>query len=108
MLILGCFLALAVVVAPRVMLVLAWLFSERWDGVWGGDWLWPLLGFLLAPYTTVMYMLAWTSAGIAGWDWMWIILGVLLDIVKWGQIFQNRHAIPGIGKQDAAGGAPAT
>lgn len=106
MLILGCALAFAIVVAPRVMLLLAWLFSERWDNVWGGAWLWPLLGLVIAPYTTVMYMLVWTPAGIAGWDWMWIGLGVLLDLVKWGQLFQNRHAIPGIGKPDPSTGAP--
>lgn len=107
MFVLGCMLAFAIVVAPRVMLLLAWLFSERWDTVWGGDWLVPLLGLVIAPYTTVMYMLVWGPAGIAGWDWMWIILGVLLDIMKWGQILQNRQSIPGLAKQDAASGAPA-
>lgn len=107
MLILGCALAFAIVVAPRVMLLLAWLFSERWDTVWGGAWLWPLLGLIIAPYTTVMYMLVWSPTGIAGWDWMWIVLGVLLDLVKWGQLFQNRHAIPGIAKQKPSPGVPA-
>jgi hypothetical protein len=100
MFILGCFLSLAIVVAPRVMLILAWLFSERWDVVWSGNWFWPLLGILLAPYTTVMYLLAWSPAGIAGWDWMWIIMGVLLDIMKWGQIVQNRNSIPGVPKSE--------
>jgi hypothetical protein len=50
------------------MLLLAWIFSERWDVVWGSDWLWPLLGFLLAPYTTVMYFLVWSPASIVGRD----------------------------------------
>ena len=100
MFILGCFLSLAIVVAPRVMLILAWLFSERWDVVWSGNWFWPLLGTLVAPYTTIMYLLAWSPAGIAGWDWMWIIMGVLLDIMKWGQIAQNRNSIPGIPKDE--------
>lgn len=107
MLVMGCLLATAIVVAPRVMLLLAWLFSERWDTVWGSAWLWPLLGFLIAPYTTIMYLLVWSPSGIAGWEWMWIILGILLDFVKWGQIFQNRHAIPGFAKQDAATPTPA-
>lgn len=96
MFIFGCILAFLIVLAPRVMLILAWLFSERWDVVWSGSWLWPLLGIFLAPYTTIMYMLSWSPAGIAGWDWMWIILGVMLDIMKWGQVVQNRQSIPGL------------
>lgn len=95
MFIMGCVLAFAIVVAPRVMLILAWIFSERWDVVWGGAWIMPLLGILLAPYTTIMYLLTWSPAGIMGWDWMWIIMGVLLDVMKWGQIAQNRRQIPG-------------
>ena len=106
MLALGCFMAFAIVIAPRVMLLLAWLFSERWDAVWGSVWLWPLLGFLITPSTTVMYLLVWTPAGITGWDWMWIVLGILLDLVKWGQLFQNRHTIPGRANRAAATGAP--
>lgn len=101
MFILGCLLAFTIVLAPRVILILAWLFSERWDVVWGGTWLWPLLGILVAPYTTVMYILSWSPAGIVGWDWMWIFLGVLLDIMKWGQVLQNRNSIPGYPATDA-------
>ena len=96
MLLFGCLIAFAVALAPRVMLILAWIFSDRWDVVWQGNWFWPLLGIILLPYTTVMFMLAWTPAvGIAGWDWMWIILGLLLDIMKWGQIINNRRGVPG-------------
>ena len=44
-----------------------------------------LLGIIFAPYTTVMYLLAWSPGlGIYGWDWMWIGLGVMLAIgVLW-------------------------
>ena len=55
----------------------------------------PLLGIILLPFTTIMYMLAWSPAGIPGWDWMCIVLGVMLDIMKWGQIANNRKKIPG-------------
>ena len=96
MLMLGCLLAFVVAFAPRVMLILAWIFSERWDVVWGGAWFWPIVGIILAPYTTVMYLLSWSPGlGIHGWDWMWIGMGVLLDIMKWAQIAQNRRGIPG-------------
>lgn len=96
MLIFGCLLATFVAFAPRLVLILAWIFSNRWDLVWQGNWFWPLLGIVFAPYTTVMFMLAYTPPiGITGWDWMWIGLGVLLDIMKWSQVANNRRSVPG-------------
>jgi hypothetical protein len=95
MFLLGCLLALGIAVAPRIMLILAWIFSERWDVVWQGSWLWPLLGIIFLPFTTVMYMLSWSPVGIQGWDWMWIILGVLMDLMHWSQVANNRERVPG-------------
>lgn len=87
----GCLLALGIGLAPRIFLIFAWIFSGRWDIVWRGDWLIPLLGIIFAPYTTVMYMLAWSApGGVQGWEWMWVILGVLLDIMKWSSIVKYR------------------
>ena len=91
----GCLLAMAIAFAPRIVIILAWLFSDRWDLVWD-TWVWPLLGFIFLPYTTIMYVLVWNIAtGVSGWDWLWIGLGVLLDIMKWAQIANNRRGVPG-------------
>jgi hypothetical protein len=94
MILIGCLLAFGLAVAPRAVLVLAWLFSDRWNLVWGGDFLWPLLGIIFVPYTTVMYMLTWSVTGIQGWDWLWILLGLFLDIAHWGQVINNRKQVP--------------
>jgi len=91
MILLGCLLAFSAAVAPRVVLILAWIFSDRWHAVWQGDILMPLLGIIFLPYTTIMYLLTWSLVGgIEGWDWMWIIIGLFLDIMKWGQMLANR------------------
>jgi hypothetical protein len=95
MILLGCLLAFGLAVAPRAFLILAWLFSERWPVVWGGDFLLPLLGIVFVPYTTVMYMLVWSPTGIQGWDWMWIALGLFLDVSHWAQTAANRKQVPG-------------
>lgn len=104
MILIGCLLAIGIAFAPRIFLVLAWIFSDRWNIVWQGQWLVPLLGIVFLPFTTVMYMLVWSPAGIQGWDWMWIALGVLLDIMKWHQVAANRKSVPGYpqGSSDAA------
>jgi hypothetical protein len=91
----GCLLAFGAAFVPRLVLLLAWIFSDRWNVVWQGNWFWPLLGIIFLPYTTIMYLLAWSPTGIQGWDWLWIGLGLLLDIMKWAQIANNRKGIPG-------------
>lgn len=95
MILVGCLLAFGIAFAPRIFLILAWIFSARWDLVWRDQWLVPLLGIIFLPYTTVMYMLVYTPTGIEGWDWMWIILGLLLDVMKWVQVYNNRNRVPG-------------
>jgi hypothetical protein len=95
MILLGCLLAFSIAVAPRLVLILAWIFSDRWQAVWQNDWVMPLLGIIFLPFTTVMYMLAWQpavagGANIEGWDWMWILLGLILDLSKWMGLWGNR------------------
>jgi hypothetical protein len=95
MILLGCLVAFGLAVAPRFFLVLAWLFSERWQIVWHGDVLVPLLGIIFLPFTTVMYMLVWTATGVQGWDWLWIVLGLFLDLTQYQQAAANREQVPG-------------
>lgn len=102
MLLLGCLLVLGFSVAPRVMLALAWLFSDRWQVVWSGEWLAPLLGIIFLPYTTIMYLLVWAPNGIQGWDWIWIALGLILDVMHWGQWLEKRRQVPGYSTATAA------
>ena len=57
MILFGCLLAFSAALAPRLVLILAWIFSDRWSKVWEGDFILPLLGIIFLPYTTIMYML---------------------------------------------------
>ena len=96
MILLGCLLAFSIAIAPRLVLILAWIFSDRWPLVWEGNWILPLLGIIFLPFTTIMYLLTVTvtPAGLlplAGTDWLWILLGFFLDLAKWGQMLANRR-----------------
>jgi len=103
MLLFGCLLAFGAAFAPRLILILAWIFGRRWDLVWQGNIILPILGIVFLPYTTIMYMLSWGVGGISGFDWVWIFLGVMLDVMKWGQIAANRRGIPGQGSTTSEG-----
>ena len=95
MLIFGCLLAFGAAVAPRLILILAWIFSTvRWQAAFD-TFIWPLLGIIFAPYTTIMYLLVYSPTGLQGWDWVWIFLGVMLDVMKWSQVVNTRRGVPG-------------
>jgi hypothetical protein len=77
------FLTLAV--WPRVCILAFWIF-----GVLLGDtydhWIVPVIGFVIAPSTTLAYALMWglSSHGVHGWEWVFVAFGVLLDLWMWG------------------------
>lgn len=110
MILLGCLLAFSAAVAPRFILILAWIFSARWPLVWQGDFIVPLLGILVLPYTTIMYMLAWqpsaTGGGVEGIEWMWVLMGLFLDLWKYSQMAANRKQAVTTTQQYYPSGAP--
>ena len=92
----GCLLAMLAAFAPRIALIIMWIVGPRVTAAFGGNFLWPLLGLIFLPYTTIMYVLVYSPVtGVSGWDWVWIALGLALDIMKWGQVANNRRHIPG-------------
>ena len=64
------------------------------SSAFGGSWLLPLLGIIVLPFTTLMYVLVWTPAvGVIGWDWMWVGMGFLIDITSAaGAQYANKRA----------------
>ena len=75
-----CFFLLFAALGPRFAIIAMWLFGSRVDLAFS-SWLWPLLGLFLAPWTTLMYLLAWSPVGgVAGGEWLLVGLGVLLDV----------------------------
>lgn len=93
-----CFLTLFVVFGPRLAGIFWWIAQPaRWVGQLGAfdTWLWPALGLLLVPFTTLMYV-AVAPGGVSSWDWLWIGLAVLADISSYaGGGYGNRQRIPG-------------
>jgi hypothetical protein len=75
-----CFVLLFAALGPRFAIVAMWLFGNRVDAAFGSA-LWPLLGLFLAPWTTLMYLLAWSPVGgVSGGEWIIVGLGVALDV----------------------------
>ena len=65
----GCLFALLAGFAPRIALVLVWIFTNLVDRAFSG-FLVPLLGLIFLPYATLFYVLSWSPVGgVTGWGW---------------------------------------
>lgn len=88
----GCLLILVGLLLPRAAIVLIWLFTDWLHAVFD-VWLWPLLGFIFLPYTTLAYVAAMLNTGgtiTLGWLIL-IIVAVLADVAHWGGGYRTRR-----------------
>lgn len=76
-----CLLTLLALAVPRLVILLLWLFSTWFTGLFTG-WIWPVLGFLILPTT-----LLWYSAVQHWFDGVWsfgpilgLVIAVLIDV----------------------------
>jgi hypothetical protein len=77
-----CAFLLAFGLGPRIALFLVWIFGDRVDRAFD-SWIWPFLGLLFLPWTTLMYILVWGPGGVNGGEWIVVALGVLLDLASY-------------------------
>ena len=89
-----CLLTVLLFLGPRAAILVWWLIDPiRWNLAFQ-SFIWPLLGFLFLPWTTLMYMIVF-PAGVVGFDWIWLGLGLLADIASYtGGGYSNRDRIP--------------
>ena len=75
-----CLLVLLALFLPRLTLVLVWLFSDYLSRAYETA-LWPLLGFIFMPLTTLAYAFAINSNGsVSGIYFVIAMLAALLDL----------------------------
>jgi hypothetical protein len=77
----GCLFALLAVLSPRAALVILWLFTPLVQTVFEGRWLLPLLGLLVLPFTTLIYVLVVGALGpTTFWGWVMVLFGLAMDV----------------------------
>jgi hypothetical protein len=93
-----CLLASLFMLGPRAAILVWWLLQPvRWSAAFDNSFLWPFVGFLVAPWTTLMYV-AVAPAGITGFDYIWLGAGVAMDLFTWfGGGYSNRSRMPTTG-----------
>lgn len=78
----GCILALLGAIAPRLALVLMWLFTDLLDRAFD-SFILPLLGFIFLPLTTVIYVFVGPN-GLTAFDWILLAIGFVIDLGSYG------------------------
>jgi len=107
-----CLFAMFAAFFPRIGTLLIWLARPNmFSAAFNGSWLWPILGIIFLPFTTLMYVILWSPGiGLTFWDWMWLILAVFIDIAHWGQTgfnaYKNKEFIPGMSSTPAPTSTP--
>jgi hypothetical protein len=89
---LGCLFVLFASAFPRIGLLIMWIFTDWIAVVFQGAWIWPLLGLIFLPFTTLIYVfVSLPAGGIHFGGWLLVGVAVLLDLSHWGQIISNRQ-----------------
>ena len=79
-----CCLALtAGFLGPRIALFIWWVFGNKVDVAFD-TWIWPLLGLIFLPWTTLAYVVAWGPIdAVSGAGWLLVALGFAADIATY-------------------------
>ncbi len=90
-----CLFTTLVVLGPRFAGIIWWIINPvLWRSAFSSV-IWPILGLLILPWTTLMYMLVFPG-GIHGFEWVWIAIAVIADLASYGGgAYGNRNRIPG-------------
>lgn len=87
----GCLFILLTMLSPRLGIIILWAFTNYVNLAFS-SWLWPLLGLVFLPWTTLMYILvAAPVGGITFWGWLMVALGLLSDVAAHAQAYTNRQ-----------------
>ena len=77
----GCLIVLIGLFSPRLAIILVAIFSNDLTRAFHGSWVAPLIGFFLAPWTTLVYTLLWTTnRHVYGVEWLFVGIAFLIDL----------------------------
>ena len=93
-----CFFTTLLFFGPRLAFLIYWLvWPVRVQAVLY-TWIWPLLGLIFLPWTTLMYVIVASPVpgiGLVGLDWLWMGIALVADIGGYVGGAQNRKQVPG-------------
>lgn len=94
----GCLIVLASALSPRFALFLVWLFTDKIPEAFDGNWLFPIIGFFLLPWTTLAWAIAWANPieSVSGFGWILVAFAFVVDVsthLGAGRAERDRRAV---------------
>jgi len=88
----GCLLVILGGLFPRLTLFIVWVARPALVNAAFATWIWPLLGIVFLPLTTLIYVLLYTPGrGLAPWEWFWVVIAGLVDVSHWVATLSRRR-----------------
>ena len=98
-----CITTIVLFLASRIAIFFMWLSDQEiFTRAFGNItlpgnivvpvWVWPVLGFILLPWTTLAYLLVFPG-GIEGYKWLVLGAGLLIDLAGHGGSYRHRNRI---------------
>lgn len=75
----GCLVLLLLVASPRLVLFVTWLFTGYLGRAFETT-IWPFLGFLFLPWTTLLYAVGANEFVSGNARWILAAVGLILDL----------------------------
>ena len=88
-----CFFTTLLLFGPRLAILIWWIYTPVYITTLFQTWIWPILGWIFLPWTTLMYMTV-AGGGIVGFDWIILGLGVFADMASYFGGYAERRRIP--------------
>lgn len=88
-----CLVASLMLGTPRLVLLFLWIFTDRL-AVAFSTWLAGFAGFLVFPWATLVYVLAYAPGrGVSSVGWLLVLLGFLGDVTSYGGGYRSRTVV---------------
>jgi hypothetical protein len=88
-----CFFTTLLFLGPRAGVLIWWLIRPVYYQAVFQSFIWPILGLIFAPWTTLMFLIV-APGGVVGFDWVWMSLAILTDLGTYaGGGYGNRDRI---------------
>jgi len=88
-----CFFTALLLFGPRLAILVWWISSPVYITNLFQTWIWPFLGLIFLPWTTLMYMVV-APGSIIGFDWILLGLGVFADMATYFGGYRERERVP--------------
>lgn len=87
----GCLYVIIALISPRLLLFVLWLFTPYVQPNAFNTLLWPLLGLIFLPWTTLAVVWGYNSGGFGPLHIAAIVIGVFLDLGSFGGAERHRR-----------------